>query len=54
MARIWNALGWAPGVSIEEGVRTMLNHIDYWRDAPVWTADKIAGATADWFKYLGR
>ncbi len=54
MARIWNALQWQPQVPIEEGVRTMLDHIDYWRDAPVWTTDKIQTATADWFKYLGR
>ena len=31
----------------------MLAHIDYWRDAPVWTPETIAMATADWFKYLG-
>ena len=30
----------------------MLANIDYWRDAPVWTADKIAEATEDWFAYL--
>lgn len=54
MTRIQNALHWQPQVPIEEGVRTMLDHIDYWRDAPVWTTDKIRAATADWFKYLGR
>lgn len=54
MTRIANALQWQPQVPIEEGVRTMLDHIDYWRDAPVWTPDKIQTATADWFKYLGR
>ncbi len=54
MSRIWAALAWSPSVRIEEGVRTMLDHIEYWRDAPVWTPEKIAGATADWFKYLGK
>ena len=53
MTRIRNALGWEPSVPIEEGVRIMLENIDYWRDAPVWTPDQIDGATADWFKYLG-
>lgn len=53
MTRIRSALGWQPKVSIEEGVKRMLAHIDYWRDAPVWTPDKIKDATADWFKYLG-
>jgi UDP-glucose 4-epimerase len=32
----------------------MLDNIDYWRDAPVWTPDAINDATSDWFKYLGR
>ncbi|MAG97447.1 MAG: SDR family oxidoreductase [Alphaproteobacteria bacterium] len=52
MSRIRTALGWQPRVPIEEGVKVMLEHIDYWREAPVWTPEAIAGATADWFKYL--
>jgi len=51
--RIKSHLGWAAGVSIERGVRQMLAHIDYWRDAPVWTPESIAVATADWFNCLG-
>ena len=53
MSRIKAALGWQPRVPIEDGVKVMLEHIDYWSEAPVWTPDAIAGATADWFKYLG-
>jgi UDP-glucose 4-epimerase len=30
----------------------MLDHIDYWQEAPLWTSAAIADATADWFKYL--
>ena len=30
----------------------MLDHIDYWKEAPVWTPEKIEVATEDWFKYL--
>jgi hypothetical protein len=30
----------------------MLTSIDQWKDAPLWTVDKIATATKDWFKYL--
>jgi UDP-glucose 4-epimerase len=52
--KIERLLGWHPRVTFEEGVATMLRHIDYWREAPVWTADSIKHATADWFKYLGR
>lgn len=51
--KIQTLLGWAPRVSFEDGVAAMLENIDYWRDAPVWTAESIRSATADWFKYLG-
>lgn len=51
--KIRSVLGWEPQVSFEQGVQTMLDHIDYWREAPLWTPDKIAEATKDWFKYLG-
>ena len=46
-------LGWQPKVSFAEGVAIMRENIDYWRDAPVWTASRIAEATTDWFRYLG-
>jgi UDP-glucose 4-epimerase len=52
--RIKAELGWRSRVPIEEGVQNMLNAIDYWRDAPVWTPDTIAAATKDWFTYLGK
>lgn len=45
-------LNWEPHVSIEEGVAKMIEHIDYWKNAPVWTPDTIETATEDWFKYL--
>jgi UDP-glucose 4-epimerase len=53
IAKIRHDLGWNPKVSIEDGVKILLENIDYWRDAPVWTVASIADATADWFKYLG-
>ncbi len=52
VSRIRERYGWASKIPIEDGVRIMLDNIDYWRDAPVWDADKIATATQDWFKYL--
>ena len=53
ISQIRKELGWKPQVTIEEGVMEMLKHIEYWREAPVWTPDSIAGATRDWFRYLG-
>lgn len=51
--RIKEVLGWSAKVDIEAGVVEVLKHIDYWREAPVWTPTSIATATEDWFKYLG-
>ncbi len=53
-SRITSEIDWQPQVPIEDGVAIMLENIDYWRDAPVWTEDRIAEATKDWFTYLGR
>ncbi len=53
IAKIQKRLGWAPSVFFEKGVRIMLEHIEYWRNAPLWTPDSIAEATKDWFEYLG-
>jgi UDP-glucose 4-epimerase len=52
ISKITSELGWQPKVSFADGVRIMLDHIDYWRDAPVWTVDGIAEATRDWFRQL--
>lgn len=46
-------LGWHPTVAIETGVAAMLENINYWSTAPVWTPESISEATADWFRYLG-
>ena len=52
--KIRRALGWSPRIPFERGVQIMLENIDYWRTAPVWTPDSIAEATRDWFTYLSR
>jgi len=52
ITRIKDMLGWQPKVSFEDGVRQLLDNIDYWKKAPVWTPEKIEEATRDWFQYL--
>ena len=52
--KIEKALGWKAKVPLEDGVAKILENIDYWREAPVWTPDTIEEATSDWFRYLGR
>ena len=53
IAKIRRLLGWEPKVSFEEGVRIMLDNIDYWSQAPVWIPDTIEEATREWFQLLG-
>lgn len=45
-------LDWQPEITFEKGVEIMLDNIDYWKDAPLWTPEKIDEATKTWFKYL--
>ena len=54
IGKIQRQLGWRPKVSIEEGVRILMENIEYWRQAPVWTPESIHVATREWFRYLGR
>lgn len=54
ITKIARGLGWRPTVRFDDGVRIMLDHIDAWRDAPVWEPGTIAEATREWFRYLDR
>lgn len=51
-SKIRQLLGWEPKCSFEEGVARVLQHIEYWREAPVWTQESIQVATKTWFNYL--
>ncbi|HEY9680523.1 MAG TPA: SDR family oxidoreductase [Oculatellaceae cyanobacterium] len=50
--KVRSLLDWQPVVKFEDGVKVMLEHLDDWREAPVWDVDSISDATKDWFKYL--
>ena len=54
ISRIQQELNWVPRVSIEAGIAELLENIDYWRQAPVWTPDSIEKVTEDWFRYLSQ
>lgn len=54
ISKIKKILRWKPKVSLEEGVGILLENIDYWMQAPVWTPSKISRATKVWFKYLSK
>ena len=53
-AKIQRMLGWKPRVSFEKGVEHVLQNLELWRDAPVWTPEGIAKATKTWFDYLSK
>lgn len=52
ISKIKDHLHWKPRISIEEGVKLILENIDYWKTAPVWTPQTIEDETKEWFKYL--
>ncbi len=54
ITKIKSCLGWTPKVSFEDGVKSLLNEIESFKDAPVWNKETIDLATKDWFKYLGK
>ena len=45
-------LGWEPDVSFGVGVAELLENIENWRDAPLWSPESIEHATAAWFDHL--
>ena len=52
ISKITAQLGWKQQVSFEAGVQTILENIDYWRNAPLWDPQTIAKATQTWFDTL--
>jgi len=45
-------LRWKPKTKVKQGIKIMLNNLDYWKNAPVWNKKNISVATKVWFKYL--
>jgi UDP-glucose 4-epimerase len=54
ISKISTELNWKPKIGIEAGVSKLLDNLDYWSDAPLWTADKIRIATQEWFNNLNK
>jgi UDP-glucose 4-epimerase len=52
--KISGVLGWAPLLSLPEGLAEVKKNIEAWRDAPVWTRESIEVATRTWFDCLGK
>jgi len=54
ITQIKKKLKWNPKIKIDQGIKILLNNLDYWKKAPVWTPKKINKATKLWFKHLGK
>ncbi len=52
ISKIKKAINWEPKINIEDGVKTLLDKINDWKEAPVWTPNSIKKATEVWFKLL--
>lgn len=52
ISKIKRELGWIPKVGIEEGIKELLEHLEDYKDAPVWESETIAKATEKWFEVL--
>jgi UDP-glucose 4-epimerase len=50
--KIKTQLHWQPRVSLEQGVKRMMDQLEEWKHAPVWEPDSIARATRQWFRHL--
>ena len=50
--KIKQKLNWKPKINIKQGIQILLDDINYWKKAPVWTPKKINKATKLWFKHL--
>ncbi len=48
-----NMLNWKPKINLQDGIKKLMENIDYWKNAPVWDIQSIHQATKSWFKYLG-
>lgn len=51
--KIQQTLGWHPRMSFARGMAGMLEQLDQWQAAPVWTPETIAEKTAVWHRHLG-
>lgn len=52
ITKIKKMLGWEPKVRFEAGVQSLLDHLEDWKEAPLWTKESIEKATQTWFRYL--
>lgn len=52
VSKIKKMLNWEAKISLEEGVKNLLDKIEDFKDAPIWDKKTIEKATEKWFEYL--
>lgn len=52
ISKIRQKLKWSPKISFKKGVNIMLEKIEDWKRAPLWTEENITKATKVWFQTL--
>ena len=52
ISKIKNKLKWKPKISLEHGINLVLQDLNYWKEAPLWTKSKIKRATKNWMQLL--
>ena len=53
-SKIIDLCGWEPKKNLAEGVSELMADLSHWKEATVWSATEIAGATESWFRLLER
>lgn len=52
ISKIRRDIGWTPKIKIEEGIKELLDHLDDYKNCPVWESGSIKKATEKWFEML--
>ncbi len=52
IAKVKSRLKWKPKMSFKDGIKDVLENIDYWKKSILWNKNSIKKATKNWFKYL--
>ena len=52
ISKINRDLNWKPKIKIDQGIKMLINNINNWSEAKVWTAEKMEEEIKNWSKSL--
>jgi len=52
IVKIKELTGWYPRINLQSGIKKVLENINYWKKAPLWTKHSIKGSIKNWNKLL--